>query len=309
MVGANRVVDFLGLHPVFEQLNDQIALNPDGVYNDIKSHLAAYKEWEIFFEETTRDHWLTINWSAFGRVIGAAVANQGASEDHWKIQGKDALDSLRFWNDLDDRDPKVSRGDGLPMEKWNDIVEFWSDRNYDPDSEVARAIDHPPSAPFRRCYNRLGEDVVMPNPLALGFRKMLYGTFGMTFGEEEPQEIQKSYGRTILQKMLREQIGRASRSGNYAPLVLFIHSVCSHHLMRSNVAQQKIGLHLISMLGMRLQMRGVGALNVPDLAASLRSSFTMGPVMKILRDSKLAVWSFADIEAVRAEVKDLASQL
>ena len=309
ITGIPAIVDFIGLHPVFEALKTQIELNPEGIFEDIKSSLSSYKQWEIYFEETTMEQWLNINWAAFGHVIGAAVANQGAAEKYWNIQGKDALDSLRFWNDLDYSDPKVSKGDGLPLAKWNDIVQFWADRNYDPDSEIARAIDHPPSAPFRRCFNRIGEEVVMPNPLALGYRKMLYGVLSMNFGEEEPQELQKTYGKTILQKMLREQLVRAGKSGDFGPLILFIHSVCSHHLMRGNVSQQKIGLHLISMLGMRLQLRNVGALNVPDLAATLKTSFPFGPVLKILRDSKLISWNYFELTNVNAEVERLVGLL
>ena len=150
---------------------------------------------------------------------------------------------------------------------------------------------------------------MMPNPLAIGFRKMLHGVLGMPYGEEEPQELQKSYGKTILQKMLREQLVRAGQSGKFGPLILFIHSVCSHHLMRSNVSQQKIGLHLISMLGMRLQLRNVGALNVPDLAASLKTSFKLGAVLKILRDSKLISWNFFELTTVNSEIKHLTDLL
>jgi len=154
IAGMPAIVDFIGLHPVFEALKTQIELNPEGIFEDIKSSLSGYKQWEIFFEATTIEQWLTINWTTFGRVIGAAVANQGAAEKYWNVQGKDALDSAYFWNDLDRSDPKVSAGYGLPLSKWNDIVQFWADRNYDADSEIARAIDHPPSAPFRRCFNQ-----------------------------------------------------------------------------------------------------------------------------------------------------------
>ena len=109
--------------------------------------------------------------------------------------------------------------------------------------------------------------------------------------------------------MLREQLVRAGKSGDFGPLILFIHSVCSHYLMRGNVSQQKIGLHLISMLGMRLQLRNVGALNVPDLAATLRTSFPLGSVLKILRDSKLISWNYFELTNVNAEVERLVGLL
>ena len=301
------VVDFISLHPAFNELVERCRLDAQGLHQEVRDHLNAYPHWEVFFEGATQEDWLSINWSAFGRVIGAAVANQGAAEKFWTLKGSDALDSLRFWGHLDESDPRVSAGDGLPIEKWNDVVEFWNQYQYDPDSEISRAIQHPPSAPFRRCINVKGEEVLMPNPLALGFRKMIYAKYGAMFGDEERSELSKEYGETILKKMLREQLVRASNSGNYATLLLFIHSACAHHLMRGNVAQQKIGLHLISMLGMRMELRGVGALNVPDAADSLRSSFTFGAVLKILRDSKVISWSYVDHAAVLAEVDRLSS--
>ena len=204
-------------------------------------------------------------------------------------------------------DTSVSTGDGLSLAKWNDIVEFHTDRDYDPETEMARSIDHLPSAPFRKCINALHNDVVMPNPLALTFRKQLHATFGLVSGDEKPEEIQKSHGKVVMEKLLKQQIIRGK--SDHAKFLLFIHSLCAHHLMRGNVAQQKIGLHLVSMLGIRLEQRSVGGLNVPDIAHAIDSNFPLGVVLRILRDSKLVEWSFVDHASVVTEAKLLKSKV
>lgn len=302
------VVDFLSLHSVFEDINERIQIDSDTLYAEIQALVSKDPKWAIFFEGATKRDWLTINWPAFGRVIGAAVSNQAKSTvKHWTFKGTDALDSLRFWNEFCKSDDSVAKGDGLSLSGWNNIVEFYTDRNYDPETEVARSLDHLPSAPFRRCVNTKNVDVVMPNPLALNFRKQLHATFGLVDGDENPEEIQKSHGKVVMEKLLKQQIVRGK--SNHAGFLLFIHSLCAHHMMRGNVAQQKIGLHLVSMLGIRLDQRGVGGLNVPDLAHALNSGFQLGAVLRILRDSKLVEWSFVDHASVISEAKLLKSKL
>jgi hypothetical protein len=206
-------------------------------------------------------------------------------------------------------DGGVAAGDGLPLAKWNKLVEFYNERGYDPDTEVARSLDHLPSAPFRRCINTLHNDVMMPNPLALFFRKQLHAAFGLVTGDENPEEIQDAHGKIVLERLLGPQIVDARKKDNHAKFILFIHGMCAHHLMRGNVAQQKIGLHLVSMLGSRLKQRGVGGLNVPDLAYTLNSSFRFGLVLRILRDSKLVKWSYVDHTLVTTEAANLRSRV
>lgn len=306
--GASLVVDFISLDRIFQDINEQIRLDPTTLYREIQSKITKDPKWAVFFDGATEKDWLNINWPAFGRVVGAAVSNRARSHDRtWPFKGTDALDSLRFWNEFYRADDGVATGDGLPLAKWNGLVEFYNDHGYDPDTEVARSLDHLPSAPFRRCTNTRNNDVMMPNPLSLLFRQQLHAAFSLVTGDEKPEEIQKSHGEIVLEKLLAQQIVRGRK--DHASFILFIHGMCAHHIMRGNVAQQKIGLHLVSMLGSRLNQRGVGGLNVPDLADTLDSSYRFGLVLRILRDSKLVDWSFVDHAVVTTEAAALRSRI
>ena len=76
--------------------------------------------------------------------------------------------------------------------------------------------------------------------------------------------------------------------------------MCAFHIVRTDIIQQKIGLHLFSNLVARRIERKVGASNVPDIAKHLKTGFSLAKVLKILSDKnhKIIEWNSVEKEIV-----------
>jgi hypothetical protein len=72
--------------------------------------------------------------------------------------------------------------------------------------------------------------------------------------------------------------------------------------------QQKIGMHMFTNLAIRRMTRGVEVLNVPDIADSLSTNFSIGKVLKILHDSGLIEWYTVELSDVEQAISDLKSK-
>ena len=121
--------------------------------------------------------------------------------------------------------------------------------------------------------------------------------------EARANRLARSHGKRTM-KLIEEAITELNR-GNTAGFAIRIHGICAAHVVRTSVMQQKIGLHLISNLGIRKETRLVGAQNVPDIAQYLKTGFHFGKVLHILQRSKIIKWNCIEKDVVQAAVKKL----
>jgi hypothetical protein len=68
--------------------------------------------------------------------------------------------------------------------------------------------------------------------------------------------------------------------------------------MRTQLSQQKIGMHLFSNLAIRKLTRGVSAIPLPDIAQELSTGFGLSRVLSILHSAELIDWYTVDVEHV-----------
>jgi hypothetical protein len=297
-IDDTKVYDFISLSSSFDPWFDRLRLDKQGLLDEIQNSVMDLRGAQTYFDGI-EEQWVEIDWGTLGRVIGAAVANIGSSEGWWKTRGRDAQMSLNFWGELDREIPRVSDGQGLKEQKWNDLAVRCRERrgNFDPNSEILRAFSHRPSAPFL-VMGDIQSVTYHPNPLALLHRKRLQELYGSYGNREdwEPLEIAKFHGKLTMELINRAMVYLSK--GNYAEFAIRIHGICALHIMRTFVRQQKIGLHLITNLAIRKQTRGVGAQNVPDIAYHLGTGFHLAKVLHILQRSKLIDWYTVDKEIV-----------
>jgi len=97
----------------------------------------------------------------------------------------------------------------------------------------------------------------------------------------------------------------ALKEDKYAEFILIIQGLCSNHIMRTQLSQQKIGMHLFSNLAIRRLTRGVEALPLPDIAQELDTGFGMSRVLSILYDAGLIDWYTVEIEHVNNALKNI----
>ena len=85
---------------------------------------------------------------------------------------------------------------------------------------------------------------------------------------EDVAEFANFHG-TITMELLKRALVKLNQ-GKSAAFIIDINGICALHCMQDTVTQQKIGLHLLTNLALRKQLRGVDLVNVPDLASNLR---------------------------------------
>jgi|ETNmetMinimDraft_32_1059908.scaffolds.fasta_scaffold05682_3 hypothetical protein len=305
------VYDFISLDDLFEQWFDMVRLNPTGLLEEIQKELKLVRGANEYFSEVDEE-WLTIDWCIFGRVIGAAVANIGNSEKWWKHTGTDAKKSITFWGDFYRTVPELKTNYVcINLPDWENNVRGYREHNWDPETELSRADNHLPSSPFqmRISDSQFGKPTVSyyPNPLALlHFNRSKRHFSEMIVADKDEaraNRLARSHGKRTM-KLIEEAITELNR-GNTAGFAIRIHGLCAAHVVRTSVMQQKIGLHLISNLGIRKETRLVGAQNVPDIAQYLKTGFHLGKVLHILQKSKIIKWNCIEKDVVEAAVKKL----
>ncbi|MGY8703926.1 MAG: hypothetical protein ACKVGY_06290, partial [Candidatus Poseidoniales archaeon] len=86
-------------------------------------------------------------------------------------------------------------------------------------------------------------------------------------GDEDPGELANDHGKITLQ-ILGDAIKslRGQDEDRFARFAIKIHGLCAFHIVRTDIMQQKIGLHLFSNLVAKKMTRDVGGTNVPDIA-------------------------------------------
>ncbi len=296
------VYDFIALSFKFDDWFDKLRLDRDGLLQEIEDYVIDIEGAQTYFEGK-EEQWLELDFGVLGRVVGAAVANIGYSQKWWRISGSDAKMALQFWGDLDREIPRVSSGEGIPASKWDQLSRGYRERNFDPNSEILRAFSHRPSSPFWQ-KSTLNGMVYYPNPIVNEHRNRIKDEFGsMQNRPDEAEELAKCHGELTM-KLIQKAMVHLSR-GNYAEFAVRIHAICAHHVMRTSVIQQKIGLHLVSNLAIRKMTRSVGAQNVPDIA-EMATGFRFGKVLEILFKSKLIDWYTIEKEKVDEVLKNIS---
>ena len=248
------------------------------------------------------EEWLDINWSVLGRVVGSAIANEGKRLRFWKNSGADARMSNTFWMEMEGKTGGVVGGRKyVNSEDWDDLVEWFREKDFDPGAEIIRGAGHRPSAPILKGGSHRGAIYSM-SPLAEAHRRRMRERFR---GSDDAEEFALFHGELTF-KAIRDAMDslRAGREGQFA---LMINGLCSHHMMRTSVTQQKIGMHLLSNLAVRRLTRGVEAVPVPDIAYQLSTGFSMGKILQIMHDAGLIEWYTVRVDIVEDAVSKLKS--
>jgi len=314
-IDKTKVFDFISLSKLFDEWFDQVKLNPDDLQTRIDAIVEKVEGGRFFFEGQ-HPSLLEINWTVLGRVIGSAVANLGAGEG-WFVKGNDALTTATFWSELkrlqvgegydSERDARHNShySKGIEDDVWQGIGDFYRQRktSFDPDSEMLRSTSHRPSSPFWKENHQPHR--IYPNPLALMHQSLMYAE---RKGDEDPGELANDHGKITLQ-ILGDAIKslRGQDEDRFARFAIKIHGLCAFHIVRTDIMQQKIGLHLFSNLVAKKMTRDVGGTNVPDIAKNLKTAFSLAKVLTILADKehKIIDWYSVEKETVDEIVKDL----
>ena len=100
----------------------------------------------------------------------------------------------------------------------------------------------------------------------------------------------------------------ALNKDKYADFILTIQGLCANHIMRTNLTQQKIGMHLFSNLAIKKLTRGVTAIPIPDIAQELSTGFGLSRVLSILHKAEIIDWYTVDADIVHNAILDLKSR-
>ena len=291
------VVDFIGLSRGFDDWFTRVNLGKEGLVEEISDYVNRINGGEHL--QNFGDEWAEINWPILGRAIGAAIAIEGKRESWWPYSGSDAQVSNRFWGDME-RDSEEGHGfKSMDLDTWEEKVDTYRYNNdFDPSEELHRSASHRPSAPII-----IYEDKYVMNPLTSRHRERMNERYK---GRDDAEEISRFHGQLTFQA-IREAMD-SLKNQNAVRFALGINGICSSHIMRSNLVQQKIGMHMFTNLAIRRMTRGVEVLNVPDIADSLSTNFSIGKVLKILHDSGLIEWYTVELSDVEQAISDLKSK-
>jgi len=299
------VIDFIGLNNKLARNWSTIKrLEGPNLLEKIEKKLRTYPGGDFLADRGIDETWLDIDWGLLGRVVGAALANEGARQGFWRQKGNDAKISNDFWLRIKDK-MNSSFGFGIiTSEDWLEEVGFSIDRGLDPEAEITRGGGHGPTIPV---YSSTLEDklIYWINPLVLMHRNMMREIFSGK--EAEDADEYAIFHGELTFSLIRKAIDVLDQ-GNYAEFILMIHGMCAHHIMRTSLMQQKIGMHLITNLAIRDMTRDVVALPVPDLAQDLKTGFSFGRILSILYKSKIIEWYTVDANIVHDAISELKSR-
>ena len=292
---STKVIDFVGLSRDFDGWFTRVDIGRDGLLEEFQRKITIMKGADFLrgFDE----EWVEINWAVLGRAVGSAIANEGYRQKWWPASGGDAKTSNDFWMDVSDESDKLSGYTTLSSEAWEGLVETHREHGFDPGAEVIRSAGHRPSAPIFKGGSDRGP-VYWMNPLILRHRERR-----RVHNRGADREFAFNHGELTF-KAIREAMN-ALKSGDEVRFALIIHGICSHHIMRTNLMQQKIGMHLVTNLAVRRMTRGVEAIDVPGIAQTLSTGFTFGKVLEILYESGIIEWSTVEASVVDEAISAL----
>ena len=296
---STKVIDFVGLSRDFDGWFTRVDLGRDGLLEEFQSKIANMKGAD--FLQGFNEEWVEINWAVLGRAIGSAIANEGKRRRlrGWKASGGDARMNNDFWIEVSRESDKLHGYTTISSEAWEDLVEFYREHGFDPGAEVVRSAGHRPSAPIFKGGSDRGP-VYWMNPLTLQHRERMRMHFR---GSDDGEEFARYHGELTF-KALRDAMN-SLKSGNEVKFALIIHGICSHHINRTNLMQQKIGMHLVTNLAVRRMTRGVEAVDVAGIAQALATGFTFGKVLEILYKSGIIEWYTVEASVVDEAISAL----
>tara|TARA_B100002052_G_scaffold104586_1_gene96372 strand:- start:1543 stop:2631 length:1089 start_codon:yes stop_codon:yes gene_type:complete len=303
-VDETKVIDFIGIDPRFQNWFDEVELRGDGLKEDIELELSRIAGSEDYFKGHI-DEFLEINWGVLGRVVGAAVANIGSkpktkSKRWWYTKGSDSRMSSNYWFDFK---KKIENG-FVRQEDWDEMVIWNRERGFDPSNEMRRAESHRPSSPFWERNTNTGLRY-HGNPLALKMLEQSRQMF-LKMGDRDDIDEFANFHGTITMELLKRALVKLNQ-GKSAAFIIEINGICALHCMQDTVTQQKIGLHLLTNLALRKQLRGVDLVNVPDLASNLDTGFIFGKVLFILHKHKFITWKSVEQTVVADTISRIRS--
>ena len=300
--GRIRIIDFIGLNKSFDTWFTylQIPGSKERIIQEIEIKLEnkrLYPGGQYLLDMGINENWLEIDWGLLGRIIGSAIANEGNRRGWWVHSGRDSKISNDFWLDLVDKSVNKDGGyKSLDQEDWKDIVNFFIQHNLDVESEISRGLGHGPTNPI--IIRNLGDEIEYTmSPLAYRNRERMrerYREHGKN--EQDAEEYSKFHGQLTFS--IIKTAMKALENDKYAEFILIIQGLCANHIMRTQLSQQKIGMHLFSNLAIRKLTRGVSAIPLPDIAQELSTGFGLSRVLSILHSAELIDWYTVDVEHV-----------
>ncbi len=184
-------------------------------------------------------------------------------------------------------------------------MNYFIQHNLDVESEISRGLGHGPTNPI--IVRNLGNEIEYTmSPLAHRNRERMrerYREHGKEESKKNADEYAKFHGELTF-SIIKTAI-EALKKNKYAEFILIIQGLCANHIMRTQLSQQKIGMHLFSNLAIRRLTRGVEALPLPDIAQELDTGFGMSRVLSILHDAELIDWYTVEIEHVNNALKNI----
>ena len=309
--GRIKIIDFIGLSKSFDTWFTYLELpgSKERIIEEIQIKLSNknhYPGGEHLLNIGINEDWLEIDWGLLGRIIGSAIANEGNRRRWWVHSGRDAKISNDFWLDLNEKTIRRSGGyQSVDHDDWKDIVHYFIQHNLDVESEISRGLGHGPTNPV--IIRNLGNEIEYTmSPLAHRNRERMrdrYREHGKEENKKNADEYAKFHGELTFS--IIKTAMEALKEDKYAEFILIIQGLCSNHIMRTQLSQQKIGMHLFSNLAIRRLTRGVEALPLPDIAQELDTGFGMSRVLSILYDAGLIDWYTVEIEHVNNALKNI----
>ena len=297
---STMVVDFIGLSRSFDQWFTMVDIGRESLLEDFSKRVDSLRGSSHL--QGFDDQWLEINWTVLGQAIGSAIANEGHRQGWWQTSGYDARTSNLFWIDMERASESRFGFKYLESDDWEQMLTFFRERKFDPSSEIRRSAGHRPSAPIFQATNS-GSVVYTMNPLVSMHRGRMRERF---HDHEDAREFARFHGELTF-GAIRQAID-ALNSGDQVKFAFMINGICSSHLMRISIMQQKIGMHLFSNLAVRAMTRSVEAVNVPDIAQQLSTGFSFGKVLEILYNAGLIEWFTVEHSHVEQAISNMKTR-
>tara|TARA_B100001250_G_scaffold407742_1_gene428997 strand:+ start:187 stop:1293 length:1107 start_codon:yes stop_codon:yes gene_type:complete len=304
----NKIIDFVGISKKFDIWTEVMKIDSEKerIIQEIERKLqnkTQYPGGEYLLNLGIDKDFLEIDWGLLGKVIGAAIANEGRRQGWWVFKGKDTIMSNRFWLDMKSKSLTLGGIKSVDDDDWKELNQLYIQRGLDVETELSRNAASKLTNPILK-NSTGGESYYTINPIAFRNRerrKQRYLEFAE--GEEDTEEYASFHGKLTFSG-IKDAINSLDEF-RYADFILKIQGICASHLMRTNMVQQKIGMHLFTNLAFRKMSRGVEAIPVCDIAQELDTGFGLSRVLEILKRADLIEWYTVETEYVNNALKNI----
>ena len=292
-VGNERVFDMVSLDARWEAWFARIENDRDGLNAEIEQ--VAEQEGQSLANQGYQ--WTNIDWPVVGRMIGSSILARLYDENILsRDNSTEIYNSRHVWIELSREVDSLglSMDDPIPLENVNSTLQHLiqstrTRRSIDPIAEISRN----PEGPSKPLTNDGG--FIRINPNVERVRNRIRARYQLR-GEEEaiPQE-------TLLGILCLEVIDGALdelANGNYAEFALTMHGIVAYMVQRGRSIAQRVGMHLISSLLVRKEIRSVNNLLLCDIANQLDTAFPIGRVLQTLTMYGIVRWNVVDCAVV-----------